>query len=839
MMKNRAGLLALLVLAIATVIMVFFVMPRLTGENSPLSEAVNKASDTVKDAAKTATETAGDVAKTVAETANKAVDQTSNVLNGDAGKLVLEKMGRLQADAKAATEELQALYADGKTPSAEALAAARARAVAAYDALKALKLPEGLDASVAASLAAAEEQASKALELVKNLPADAAAAGAAMPGIDQAAKAVEAATQTAGGLMADSTSAATAGIGDLKAGATSALADLKALFADGKVPAPEVLSSAKARAQVALNALKNAKLPEGADDALKAATTAATDFATRALAVIDNLPADATAAGTALTGLDGMMASLMAAPAATSEPAAPAAVAGANVPAFDIVRVEQDGSMVIAGRAKPDSKVEIVNDDTVIATTTSDAGGNFVAVLDVPLAPGDYQIVLRVTGKDGVTTQSEEVATISVPKDKSGQLLAMVTKAGAASRILTAPVEAPVAMPAGKAAAPVVADAAVKEPVKAADTAATDRKAPDADAAAVSAEVRVSAVELEGDKIFVAGTARPGSTVRIYADDLLIGELKVDADGNFVVDGKMTLSVGDHTIRADVMDSSGAVAFRATVPFNRPEGDQVAVVAPPANTGSAPAALAQLGDGEFDRIRNEASKAVALLQGLFADGKIPSAEELAAARSATEIALKSLSEFKLADPADDATLAMVAKAADAARTALEALKALPQDAATVGSNITQIAASVQAALAPAMVSTGGAVKPAPAETASKVQTPAAPAGNAAQPGTAVATSEPAKPAEGAGQPQPAAPKSVEQAPLEQSKSSVIIRRGDTLWQISRRVYGKGIRYTTIYLANEDQITDPDRIRPGQVFGVPEKAQDDVDAEKVHREHLKQ
>src|SRR5690606_4934226 len=44
-------------------------------------------------------------------------------------------------------------------------------------------------------------------------------------------------------------------------------------------------------------------------------------------------------------------------------------------------------------------------------------------------------------------------------------------------------------------------------------------------------------------------------------------------------------------------------------------------------------------------------------------------------------------------------------------------------------------------------------------------------------------------------------KTIEQAPLIDSHNSVIIRRGDTLWQISRRVYGQGVRYTTIYLAN--------------------------------------
>lgn len=47
-----------------------------------------------------------------------------------------------------------------------------------------------------------------------------------------------------------------------------------------------------------------------------------------------------------------------------------------------------------------------------------------------------------------------------------------------------------------------------------------------------------------------------------------------------------------------------------------------------------------------------------------------------------------------------------------------------------------------------------------------------------------------------------------------------IERGDSLWAISRRVYGEGDRYTAIYHANQDQIREPDLIYPGQVFVLP-------------------
>ncbi|GJD33935.1 hypothetical protein FMGBMHLM_0830 [Methylobacterium aerolatum] len=47
-----------------------------------------------------------------------------------------------------------------------------------------------------------------------------------------------------------------------------------------------------------------------------------------------------------------------------------------------------------------------------------------------------------------------------------------------------------------------------------------------------------------------------------------------------------------------------------------------------------------------------------------------------------------------------------------------------------------------------------------------------------------------------------------------------ITRGDSLWQISKRTYGRGRRYTVIYDANQDQIRDPDLIYPGQTFVLP-------------------
>ncbi|MBL1421522.1 MAG: LysM peptidoglycan-binding domain-containing protein [Alphaproteobacteria bacterium] len=62
--------------------------------------------------------------------------------------------------------------------------------------------------------------------------------------------------------------------------------------------------------------------------------------------------------------------------------------------------------------------------------------------------------------------------------------------------------------------------------------------------------------------------------------------------------------------------------------------------------------------------------------------------------------------------------------------------------------------------------------------------------------------------------------------IEVNGGRAIIIWGDNLWNISSKIYGKGELYTTIFKANKGQIRDPNLIYPGQVFLLPEAV--DVD-----------
>jgi nucleoid-associated protein YgaU len=51
-------------------------------------------------------------------------------------------------------------------------------------------------------------------------------------------------------------------------------------------------------------------------------------------------------------------------------------------------------------------------------------------------------------------------------------------------------------------------------------------------------------------------------------------------------------------------------------------------------------------------------------------------------------------------------------------------------------------------------------------------------------------------------------------------NTTVVSRGDNLWSISRKAYGRGLSYTLIFGANRPTIRDPNRIYPKQVFVIP-------------------
>ena len=90
---------------------------------------------------------------------------------------------------------------------------------------------------------------------------------------------------------------------------------------------------------------------------------------------------------------------------------------------------------------------------------------------------------------------------------------------------------------------------------------------------------------------------------------------------------------------------------------------------------------------------------------------------------------------------------------------------------------------------------------------------------AAKPAVAEAATQPAPAPATTPAPAPAATTPAATVVVDSIETATVLR-GDSLWRISRKTYGAGIRYTEIHRANQQQIRDPDLIYPGQIFVLP-------------------
>jgi len=56
-----------------------------------------------------------------------------------------------------------------------------------------------------------------------------------------------------------------------------------------------------------------------------------------------------------------------------------------------------------------------------------------------------------------------------------------------------------------------------------------------------------------------------------------------------------------------------------------------------------------------------------------------------------------------------------------------------------------------------------------------------------------------------------------------SDETYTVKAGDTLSKIAKQLLGDANAYNDIFEANRDQLSDPDKIKPGQVLKIPHTA----------------
>ena len=106
-----------------------------------------------------------------------------------------------------------------------------------------------------------------------------------------------------------------------------------------------------------------------------------------------------------------------------------------TVPTFDIVRVEKDGDIVIAGRWLPHQNISIMVNNKIVATERTDYAGEFVYTSAHAWAPGNYTIALL--GADPEVKSSDKVFVYVSDAGVENSVSLLMTKEG--STLLQAP----------------------------------------------------------------------------------------------------------------------------------------------------------------------------------------------------------------------------------------------------------------------------------------------------------------------------------------------------------------------------------------------------------------
>lgn len=229
--------------------------------------------------------------------------------------------------------------------------------------------------------------------------------------------------------------------------------------------------------------------------------------------------------------------------AATTEP--PSGEETAPVaPSFDVVRVEPTGDTVIAGRAEPNAEVTILDNGNPLGTVTADERGEWVFLPDAPLPPGSRELSLESKDANGARIPSQDVVVMSVPEKKSGETEG-TEDTGEAPLAVLMPRE-------GSGGSQVL-------------------QAPSGEGIAEGSLVLEAVDYGEDGEITISGRASPGSTVRLYLDNELLGETEPDAEGRWTYALEKQVPYGVYQLRADQVNESGEVLARVETPFSRVE----------------------------------------------------------------------------------------------------------------------------------------------------------------------------------------------------------------------------------------------------------------------------
>ena len=286
--------------------------------------------------------------------------------------------------------------------------------------------------------------------------------------------------------------------------------------------------------------------------------------------------------------------------AATDTPAEPLS-SQLSAPKFDVVRIEDDGSALIAGQADGRGHVILSVDGVEQAEARADLSGTgqFVIFAFIPSTGDQQSLKLHLYAEDGsgpvVSAQTVFVAPATAAATATDSTAALVQEEVTVSESPETAAETDTETEADTETE-TETDTEIETGTETAstDVASPEAKADKAPATVILADedgVRVlqdgapsaakPAVTIDtisyssnGD-VILGGRGQAGNFVRIYLDNQFLATSKIAADGYWALE-LSDIEPGIYTLRVDELNVAGDVVSRAETPFKREAAEELA-----------------------------------------------------------------------------------------------------------------------------------------------------------------------------------------------------------------------------------------------------------------------
>jgi nucleoid-associated protein YgaU len=235
------------------------------------------------------------------------------------------------------------------------------------------------------------------------------------------------------------------------------------------------------------------------------------------------------------------------APAATPAPPPQSVTAHLPAPGVDVVRVDQYGSLVMAGRAQPGETLTIRSGVTMLGSVTADSDGQWVFLPDATLPSGVHQ--LSVADHAASSTDATEQTTVLLSLPGAGSAGATASVAGTTLK-----------------SGPMIVLSQGNQPPRLLLAPPGSHPGP----------VGLDIVQYdEKGRIRFTGHARPGAMVRLYVNNHALGDARANAQGIWTLTPGKDMPPGIYQLRTDELALNGRVLARSEVPFARASLTQV------------------------------------------------------------------------------------------------------------------------------------------------------------------------------------------------------------------------------------------------------------------------